>query len=187
MKSSVCNFKTNSLLIYKSVSIKSKKDRFFVSLQCHSMKRLYPQLLKSWMTRSVKVNQCDIIFFLDFGFVDKFAEKLLQDLNLSSLTVNINSLSSLSDVSIQQTLFNNNNHCILRKVFDWQQAMNTLSEQLTRVCELLKEIKRLEFNYNTLTIPQLVKDVLLFGVEFGSYVSLNKFRYVTVTRTNHNH
>lgn len=64
--------------------------------------------------------------------------------------------------------------------------MNTLAEQLTRVCELLKEIKRLEFNYNTVTIPQLAKGVL-FGVEFGSYLSLNKFRYFTFTHTHTPH
>jgi hypothetical protein len=114
--------------------------------------------LKISLTR---IEKADIVFHSSLTPNENaFAQKFLQDTSFMSHIVNATSPQLLI------------------------QAMNSLSDRLANIRELLKEIKKLEFNYNTIAVPQLGVRAL-FGVQFSSYLSLNKFRVIFELEPSH--
>jgi hypothetical protein len=114
--------------------------------------------LKISLTR---IEKADIVFHSSLTPNENaFAQKFLQDTSFMSHIVNATSPQLLI------------------------QAMNSLSDRLANIRELLKEIKKLEFNYNTIAVPQLGVGAL-FGVQFSSYLSLNKFRVIFELEPSH--
>jgi len=153
--------------------------RFFSVSHCtHLATGLYSFLRGSlaWQLQEVTEDKIVMQFENKFSLELKISLTRIEKADIvfhSSLTPNENAFAQkfLQDTSFMSHIVNATSPQLLI------QAMNSLSDRLANIRELLKEIKKLEFNYNTIAVPQLGVRAL-FGVQFSSYLSLNKFRYL---------